>query len=227
MSQANSTTNGYLSSADWTTFNTKQAAGNYITALTGDMTLSGFTSGSATATLATVATAGTSTKVTYDAKGRVTSGTSLTAADIPAHSAALITSGTLAVANGGTGTASTTVNAVFAGPTSGSGAPSFRALVAGDLPAMSGANGTTAGTAGAVPGPAATDNGKFLRGDGTWAAPAAVAAGATNQIQYNSSGALTGNANFVYSGGNVGNVRKASPANSPSERWSHSAECRV
>ncbi|MEY3148660.1 MAG: hypothetical protein RL688_1879, partial [Actinomycetota bacterium] len=27
--------------------------------------------------------------------------------------------------------------------------------------------------------------------------------------------------------GNVGNVRKASPANSRSERWSHSAECRV
>ena len=204
MSQANGTTNGYLGSADWTTFNSKQAAGNYITTLTGDMTLSGFTSGSAAATLATVATAGTSTKVTYDAKGRVTSGTTLTAADIPAHSATLISSGTLAVANGGTGVSSTTANSVFAGPPSGSGAPSFRTLVAGDLPAMSGANGTTAGTAGAVPGPAATDNVKFLRGDGTWAAPAAAAAGATNQIQYNSAGALTGNANFVYSGGNVG-----------------------
>jgi hypothetical protein len=69
---------------------------------------------------------------------------------------------------------------------------------------MIGANGSIAGTAGAVPGPAATDNVKFLRGDGTWAAPAAAAAGATNQIQYNSGGALTGNANFVYSGGNVG-----------------------
>ena len=66
-------------------------------------------------------------------------------------------------------------NYVFAGPTSGTGAPSFRALVAGDYPAMIGANGSTAGTAGAVPGPAATDNVKFLRGDGTWAAPAAAA----------------------------------------------------
>ncbi|MCX6107338.1 MAG: hypothetical protein NTY08_16045 [Proteobacteria bacterium] len=204
MSQANGTTNGYLGSADWTTFNSKQAAGNYITALTGDITLSGFASGSAAATLATVATAGTSTKVTYDAKGRVTSGTSLTAADIPAHSATLISSGTLAVANGGTGVSSTTASSVFAGPTSGSGAPSFRTLVAGDYPSMIGANGSTAGTAGAVPGPLAADNVKFLRGDGTWAAPAAAAAGATNQIQYNSSGALTGNANFVYSGGNVG-----------------------
>ena len=203
MSQANGTTNGYLSSADWTTFNNKQAAGNYITALTGDVTASG--AGSAAASLSTTGvTAGTYTKVTVDAKGRATAGTSLVAADIPAHSAALISSGTLAVANGGTGVSSTTVSSVFAGPISGSGAPSFRALVAGDLPVMGGANGTAAGTAGAVPGPAATDNVKFLRGDGTWAAPAAVAAGATNQIQYNSGGVLTSNANFVYSGGNVG-----------------------
>lgn len=34
---------------------------------------------------------------------------------------------------------------------------------------MTGANGTNAGTLGAVPAPAATDNNKFLRGDGTWA----------------------------------------------------------
>jgi hypothetical protein len=69
---------------------------------------------------------------------------------------------------------------------------------------MVGANGTTAGSAGAVPGPTATDNVKFLRGDGTWATPAAAAGGSANQIQYNSGGVLTGNANFVYSGGNVG-----------------------
>ena len=101
MSQANGSTNGYLNSADWTTFNSKQPAGNYLTSLTGDVSASG--AGSAAATLAAVAIAGTSTKVTYDVKGRVTSGTSLEAADLPSHSAALITSGTLAVANGGTG----------------------------------------------------------------------------------------------------------------------------
>ena len=101
MTQANGTTNGYLSSADWTTFNNKQAAGNYLTGLTGDVTATG--PGSSAATLAAVAIAGTSTKVSYDVKGRVTSGTSLEAADLPSHSAALITSGTLATANGGTG----------------------------------------------------------------------------------------------------------------------------
>ena len=38
-----------------------------------------------------------------------------------------------------------------------------------NLPAMTGATGSSAGTAGAVPAPAASDNTKFLRGDGTWA----------------------------------------------------------
>lgn len=46
---ADSTHNGYLSSTDWSTFNGKQAAGNYITALTGDVTASG--PGSVTATI--------------------------------------------------------------------------------------------------------------------------------------------------------------------------------
>ena len=36
--------------------------------------------------------------------------------------------------------------------------------------AMVGSNGTTAGSAGIVPAPAKTDNTKFLKGDGTWAA---------------------------------------------------------
>jgi hypothetical protein len=39
-----------------------------------------------------------------------------------------------------------------------------------ELNAMVGANGTVAGTKGLVPAPAATDNTKFLRGDGTYAA---------------------------------------------------------
>jgi len=49
---ADATHNGYLSSTDWSTFNGKQASGNYITALTGDGTASG--PGSAALTLATV-----------------------------------------------------------------------------------------------------------------------------------------------------------------------------
>ena len=51
-----------------------------------------------------------------------------------------------------------------------SGAPSTAVIFA-----MVGANGTTAGKAGLVPKPGATDNNKFLTGAGTWASPDAVA----------------------------------------------------
>ena len=50
ITQATTSTNGYLSSTDWNTFNNKQAAGSYITALTGDVTATG--PGSVAATIA-------------------------------------------------------------------------------------------------------------------------------------------------------------------------------
>lgn len=82
--------------------------------------------------------------------------------------------GTLAVTNGGTGAASTSQNYVFAGPTSGAGAPDFRALVAADYPAMVGDSGS-GGTRGAAPAPGTGDAaaGKFLKADGTWSVPSA------------------------------------------------------
>lgn len=49
---ATNSVNGYLTSADWTTFNGKQASGNYVTALTGDVTASG--PGSVASTVALV-----------------------------------------------------------------------------------------------------------------------------------------------------------------------------
>lgn len=67
---------GCLSAADWTTFNNKQPAGNYITALTGDVTASG--PGSAAATLATVNSnvgSFTSANITVNAKGLITAAT--------------------------------------------------------------------------------------------------------------------------------------------------------
>lgn len=74
---SDSTHNGYLSSTDWSTFNGKQAAGNYITALTSDVTAAG--PGSAAATLATVnsnvGSFGSSTAIpslTVNGKGLVT-----------------------------------------------------------------------------------------------------------------------------------------------------------
>lgn len=68
-------------------------AQNYLTA-NQSITVSGDASGSGTTditlTLASVGTAGTYTKVTTDAKGRVTSGTTLSASDIPSLTASKI-----------------------------------------------------------------------------------------------------------------------------------------
>ena len=55
----------------------------------------------------------------------------------------------ISIANGGTGSATTSQNYIFAGPTSGSGAPSFRAMVAGDVPTL---NQNTTGTAASFTG---------------------------------------------------------------------------
>lgn len=52
-------------------------------------------------------------------------------------------SATLVIASGGTGLTTTSQNFVFAGPSSGSGAPSWRTLVAGDIPSLSGSYVTT------------------------------------------------------------------------------------
>ena len=56
ITQAGASTDGYLSSTDWTTFNSKQGSGDYITALTGEATATG--PGSATVTLSTPAVTG-------------------------------------------------------------------------------------------------------------------------------------------------------------------------
>lgn len=53
-------------------------------------------------------------------------------------------------------------------------------------PAMVGSNGAVAGSAGSVPAPGTDAQGRFLRGDGTWAA------GAVSGLTYNGSGQLTG-----------------------------------
>ena len=80
-----------LSSTDASKFTTGTISTSVLPAFTGgDVTSS---AGSSTLTLANVGTAGTYAKVTTDVKGRVTSGTSLSASDIPSLAWSKITSG--------------------------------------------------------------------------------------------------------------------------------------
>jgi len=107
ITQSNTSTNGYLSSTDWNTFNGKQAAGNYITALTGDATASG--PGSAALTLATVnSNTGTFASVTVNGKGLVTAAAALSGD--ATTSGSVLTLATVATA--GTTGSSTSIPAV-------------------------------------------------------------------------------------------------------------------
>lgn len=75
---------GCLSATDWTTFNGKQAAGNYITALTGDVTAAG--PGSVASTLATVnGNVGSFTygSFTVNGKGLITAASSGATPEVP------------------------------------------------------------------------------------------------------------------------------------------------
>jgi len=57
------------------------------------------------------------------------------------------------------------------------------------LSTFTGADGTNAGTAGIVPAPTATDNDKYLKGDGTWAT---VSGGSATDVQINGTSITSG-----------------------------------
>lgn len=181
---ADSTHNGYLSSTDWSTFNGKQASGNYITALTGDVTASG--PGSVAATLATVnsnvGSFGSATQVgtfTVNGKGLITAAAN-TAIAIPFSQV----SGTVPLNQGGTGQTTK--------------APAFDALspmtTGGDL-IYGGASGTGTRLANG-------SSGQFLKSNGTTTAPSWATITGTNVGYYNGY--------FVGSGSNYWSLASAS-----------------
>lgn len=114
ISQATTSTNGYLSSIDWNTFNNKQPAGTYVTSVGATSPVT--STGGVTPTVALAASYG-DTQNPY---------------------------------------ASKTANYFLAAPNGSAGAPTFRAMVAADVPTL---NQNTTGTASNVTGVVAIANG--------------------------------------------------------------------
>lgn len=120
-------------------------------------------------------------------------------------------SGILPVANGGTGVTTTGANSVFAGPAAAAGAPSFRTLVAADLPSFDAAKITTGilpvanGGTGAAAGPAALTN------------LGAAARGANGDItSMTAVGAISGPGTLTFTAGGAGSVLFKPTGNSTS-----------
>lgn len=125
---------GLLSNTDWSTFNGKQAAGNYITALTGDGTAAG--PGSTAFTLATVnSNVGTFNTLTVNGKGLVTAASNTSYENPLTFTYPLTrTTNTIALAF------STTTSNTWAGTQTFTNSPVFSILTAGSV------NATTGGT---------------------------------------------------------------------------------
>ncbi len=143
---ASGSVKGCLTSTDWTTFNGKQASGNYITALTGDVTASG--PGSVGATIAA---------------GAVDNSKVSASAAIAYSKLSLAAS----IANSDLATMATQT---FKGrTTAGTGAPQDLTVTQATalLNSMVGDSGS-GGVKGLVPAPATGDATKVLSGAGTW-----------------------------------------------------------
>jgi len=214
---ASATNRGVLSSADWTTFNNKGSGTvTSVSGTTGRITSTGgatpvldLTSGVATA--GTTGSASLIPVITIDTYGRVTS---ITTAANPQGTVTSVTGTSPVVSSGGATPAislasgygdtlnpyaSKTANYFLAAPNGSAGVPTFRAVVAADIPTLNqnttgtasnvtgtvaiangGTGQTTANTAFNALAPSQTSNsGKYLTTDGTNSSWATVVSGAS------------------------------------------------
>ena len=134
---SNYTIDGYLSAVQFTNFSNKVAS----VTVTAPLTIAGTSQTPLLGLQNSGVVSGTYTKVTVDAKGIITSGTTLVAADIPNLDASKITTGTLPVARGGTGTGSLAGNGFLS---VNSGGSSFTSTVCAvnEVPFFNGASWT-------------------------------------------------------------------------------------
>jgi len=236
---ASATNRGVLSSADWTTFNNKGSGTvTSVSGTTGRITSTGGTTPvlDLTSGIATAGTTGSSTLIpviTIDTYGRVTG---ITTASNPQGTVTSVT-GTSPVASSGGATpaislasnygdtqnpyASKTANYVLAAPNGSSGAPTFRAIVAADIPTL---NQNTTGTASNVTGTVAIANGgtgqttqaaaltalagtqtsgRYLRSDGTNTSLSAIQAADVPTLNQNTTGTAS-NVTGIVVGANGG-----------------------
>ena len=214
---ASASNRGVLSSADWTTFNNKGSGTvTSVSGTTGRITSTGGTTPvldltSGVATAGTTGSASLIPVITIDTYGRVTS---ITTAANPQGTVTSVTGTSPVVSSGGATPAislataygdtlnpyaSKTANFVLAAPNGSAGVPTFRAVVAADIPTLnqntsgsaaslsatlaiaSGGTGqTTANTAFNALAPSQTSNsGKYLTTDGSNTSWATVVSGAS------------------------------------------------
>lgn len=204
ITQAGASTNGYLSSTDWNTFNNKQAAGSYLTSVA-VASANGFTGTSSGGTTPTLTLTTSITGLLY---GNGTALAAATVSDPLSYSA-----GTLGLASGYGDTqnpyASKTANYVLAAPNGSAGVPSFRALVASDIPALSYAPQTSGtsilygngsgGFSNVTVGSGLSFSGGTLSATGGGGTPA----GSNTQIQFNNSGSFGASSNLTWDGKNI------------------------
>jgi len=213
---ASATNRGALSAADWTTFNSKGSGTvTSVSGTSGRITSTGGTTPvlDLTSGIATPGTTGSASLipvVTIDTYGRVTS---ITTAANPQGTVTSVT-GTSPISSSGGATpaisldanygdtqnpyASKTANYVLAAPNGSAGVPTFRAIVAADVPTL---NQNTTGTASNVTGTVAVVNG----GTG-----ATTASGARTNLSAAQSGANTDITSIALTTGTISTAPSAS-----------------